>query len=734
MKKTFLGLFLCVIVFLAPVSLSYTQSNGSVAQKMESRVLVASAQGTPSGSTSTNAPAENKSSLVGAMLEVPKIGFWNSVSLWFGNTILSVASMFTYVGGKSLDMSLTTTVFEMGKHINNVDGNLGNKINDTWKIIRDICNLAFIFGFVYIGIRTIIDPESASTKRFLSKIIIGALLINFSLFFVKFIVDFSNFTAYHIYNAMVSGEGSLSATVADMLGIVSIFKAPDPIQFAQITGGGMFWFFVLGAILLLVVAFVFFAAAIHLVVRFVALILIMVGSPILFAATVFPQTEHYASDMWKKLISYSFFAPAFLLLLLISLTLVQGLGTAIVPPGSSFVDAMKRGSGDAGAAIGSMGIILNFVITIFFFIQSLIIAQKMGVASGDAAVSIGNKIRGNVQSAIGRNTVGRAGDWSSKKIQDMRENPNSRTARLTGGLLHATVGGVADSAKGAKFGGSMSRTDAKKDNEALATARSKNAQVGNISKSITETVTTHASGSTATQAQKDETRIKMEQAVAGASTEQLQDLLKEHKDNPETFRELVGNMSASQFESLMKLKPEDLDDTKKAALKNARASSVSSRLISNSPVAGASLPDVISKADGKDLDALNFTDVYNNAGLLNSKQIDDMSLTTTAKARLKAKRNDDLIDSFRSAGAVSARATFDHFKDAEAAKLPKEILTDPLAAEHLNVNILNKILDNDSLTATDRTKIKTNVLTHHGSAGTSTPYTSFFSTPAGSRY
>lgn len=396
-KKALLGFLLCVIVFLAPVSLSYTQSNGSTVQKIEGQVLVASAA----------LPLVLAGGAVaGVAASAAYDSFWKSLGLWLGNTLLATASMFTYVGGWLLDASLKITVFEMGRHM---DQGLGSKINDTWKIIRDISNLAFIFGFVYIGIRTIIDPESASTKRFLSKIIIGALLINFSLFFVKFIVDFSNFTAYHIYNAMVSGEGSLSATVANMLGIVSLFTASDPNQFAQITGGGMFWFFILGTVLLLIVAFVFFAAAIHLVVRFVALVLIMVGSPILFAATVFPQTEHYAGDMWKKLISYAFFAPVFLLLILISLTLVQGLGTAIVPPGSSLVAAMKGGSANTSAAIGQMGIILNFIIIIFFFVQSLLIAQKMGIAGGDAAVSVGNKLRTQGQRYLGNATFGAAG-------------------------------------------------------------------------------------------------------------------------------------------------------------------------------------------------------------------------------------------------------------------------------------------------------------------------------------
>lgn len=393
-KKTFLGFLLCVIVFLAPVSATYIPSNDAAEQKIEGGMLVTFAQATPA-----SAPSQTIVESVGG-------GFWSGLGQWLGNTLLATASMFTYIGGNFLDSSLKAFVFNMGYVINDV---LGNSINDTWKIIRDFANLAFIFGFVYIGIRTIIDPESASTKRFLSKIIIGALLINFSLFFVKFIVDISNFTAYHIYNAMVSGEGSLSATVADMLGIVSIFKAPDPTQFAHLTSGGMLWFFIFGAILLLIVAFVFLAASMLIIIRFVALVLIMIGSPVLFAATIFPQTEHYASDMWKKLISYAFFAPAFLLLILISLTLVRGLGTAIAPEGSSFVTVLKSGNNASIGQTSSMGIILNFVVIIFFFIQSLLIAQKVGVAGGDAAVSMGNKLRTQGQRYLGNATFGATG-------------------------------------------------------------------------------------------------------------------------------------------------------------------------------------------------------------------------------------------------------------------------------------------------------------------------------------
>ncbi len=329
---------------------------------------------------------------------------------FLGMAILNMASALTDLGGRLLDAALQYLVFGMGAQINN--STFGSTIDTMWTLIRDICNLAFIFGFIYVGIRTILDPDSVDPKRFLSKIIIGALLINFSLFFVKIIIDFSNFTALKIYTAMASESGSISGTITNMLGIVTFYKI-DGSTLANLTGGGNFWFFPMAAIFLITTAFVFIAASILLVTRFVGLILIMVFSPILFAATVFPATEKYATDLWHKLFGYAFFAPAYLLLTLVSISLLQGLG--IKPPDGTFVNALTH------KGVGSFNVILNFAIVIFTMISSLTIAQKLGVAGADAVVT-------KTKQVIGGATVGlaaRAGRGTFGKFASrMADNDN----------------------------------------------------------------------------------------------------------------------------------------------------------------------------------------------------------------------------------------------------------------------------------------------------------------------
>ncbi len=368
-----------VFAFLAPISVSLTESVTMEESYTRAHISV-SAQPSIAHAQQFNDPSAGST--------------WQQS---LGNVVLSTAAFFTYIGGKILEYSVDKLVFGMGDLINNKG--LGISIDTTWKVIRDICNLAFIFGFVYVGIRTILDPENANTKRFLSRIIVGALLINFSLFFTKIVIDFSNFTAVQLYQSMVSGQGNISETFMKLLGLSGFYQVPNPQMLANVSGWGGFWFYLMGAVMFLVSAFVMAAGGIMLIVRFVALILIMIFSPILFAATVFPKTEEYASNLWKQLLSYSFFAPVYLLLLLISISILQGVSTSLGLTGKTLAEGF-RNQNDA------FGVILNFVIVILFLIFSLHVAKKMGVAGGDMAVSVGNNLRSRGQRFIGSSTLG----------------------------------------------------------------------------------------------------------------------------------------------------------------------------------------------------------------------------------------------------------------------------------------------------------------------------------------
>jgi hypothetical protein len=345
------------------------------------------------------------------------------IGSFIGNLILSIAAFFTWVAGHMLDASLKYVVFEMGSLIN--DSGFGLAIDNIWIIIRDICNLAFIFGFIYLGIRTIIDPESASVKRTLTQIIIGALLINFSLFIVKFVIDFSNLVSFHVYNAMISGSGSLSMKIFDMLGLVTFYN--DGVKAASLSdmsAGGMIWYYIMGALLLFIAAFVFFAAAILLIVRFVALIFIMIASPVLFAATVFPKTEEYSKKLWGHLISYSLFAPLYLLLTLVTILLMGGLLPVLMPLGPNMSDVLTNSK----AKTDAFTVFIAFTVMIFFLVESLLIAKKVGGAGSDFAMKKAGAITMGGAAFMGRHTFGRyfQNKATSKELLDRAGGTGAR--------------------------------------------------------------------------------------------------------------------------------------------------------------------------------------------------------------------------------------------------------------------------------------------------------------------
>ena len=373
------------------------------------------------------------------------------VTEFIGNLILTVASGITWLGGKLLDTAIQELILNMGNHFKGTS--VGGTINNLWTMIRDICNLAFIFGFIYIGIRTIIDADSNNAKRVLAQIIIGALLINFSLFIVKFVIDVSNYVSVEIYNSLIGeSSGTLAENFANQMGISGYYKTPNP-EFLT-DNVARIAFYVLGALLFIVAGFVFAAGAILLIVRIVALTFIMIFSPVLFAATVFPATAQYASMLWSKLFSYSFFAPAYLLLLIVSFKMMSGF-KAIFGTAEMSVALSNQKNG-----VDTFSVILNFGIVILFLIMSLQIAHKFGIVGADKVLSVGKDLRNRGQkmimngaggatfgagAALGRATVGRLGN----KISDSDKLKDQAARRgLLGWAARQTLKGsrvVADS-------------------------------------------------------------------------------------------------------------------------------------------------------------------------------------------------------------------------------------------------------------------------------------------------
>ena len=348
--------------------------------------------------------------------------------------ILKLASYLLAAAGTLLNWVMLKAVFQFSTLIGASPGLL-----IAWSILRDIANMLLLFGFIFIGIAMILDLHSYPAKKALPRLIIFAILMNFSLFIAGAVIDTSNGLSSVLYSQantdpcatgtaldegpLTQEECSVNYGIAGHImqatGLTSIYKAGG-VNLQPVPTIGL-------ALFALVGAFVFFAAAIMLIIRAVVLAFLMVLAPIGFAALAVPPLEKHGKDWWNRLIHQSFFAPIFLLLVFVSLKITDG-----------FADAAAKGS--LAAAIthpeaSVMGVIMVFALVIGFLIFSLVAAKKFGAMGADFAIKTAGGLSYGTLGVLGRRTAGRASYATAKAV---------RGSSYAGTFLGRKLAGAAD--------------------------------------------------------------------------------------------------------------------------------------------------------------------------------------------------------------------------------------------------------------------------------------------------
>jgi hypothetical protein len=383
-----------------------------------------------------------------------RIQTWLAWIAWLMATY--IGGMVISIGGGALDWSIRVLVLEMGTLLSN---DIGVAVNSVWVVIRDTFNLVFIFALVYIGLRIIWDAGDGGAKRNLARLIVAALLINFSLFFAKVIVDMGNIAAIQIYslygNVLVQTTASNTVQSALQTGIAAYVihhLGYTDIASGQVVGGAAQNSMGLGLMVLLfflVTGFVFLAGAIMMVGRFVLLCVYLMFAPFMFIGLIIPNFGSYQTQWWKGFLKQVFVAPAFLFTTYIALRIITVASTGTSSFNGGFAVYMANNAGGGPDAGG----ILLIMVALGFMILALSLSNKMGAVGAATSIKVGQNIRQRGQrfagaatagmaARAGRNTVG----YGAQKLAD-NDRFKSITARsgTIGRGLYNTTQKVADS-------------------------------------------------------------------------------------------------------------------------------------------------------------------------------------------------------------------------------------------------------------------------------------------------
>jgi hypothetical protein len=600
------------------------------------------------------------------------------------SAMITIGGAFTWVGGNMLDYAVEVLVVRMGFLLQQ---NIGVAVDNLWIVVRDIFNILFIFALIWTGLLTIIKADDGVVQRALPGIIIAALMVNFSLFITKSIVDFTNIAATQIYSAFAVPENAGTfiiglPVVQNEDGTTPAFESSNArrdisVAFVQNmrlssfaaqlndvdTSDNNTWqylgFGFLMMIVLIIAGFVFLAGAIMLIIRFVTLIIMMIFSPVMFLGMVLPQFNQWTKKWWNTFLKSAFVAPAYLFMLYLCLTVFTGLTPTGTFAGSFGLESISN---------GSFAIFLYFGAMVGFLIAATRVASSMSAYGGQTVTSVGmvganyfRQAARNVGNAGYRNTAGRYYQGSADALERAREKKASDerltlrdrqalvSARVAGaGSLDTAAASYKAGAGRVPFGDGVSRTQMKANQKSLKSSGARKKATGELVEKI-----------------KSNNPAEIEQAFSDMSNAQLLEIAKSSATY-DVIKDNAQYLSGSQFKALAD--SDDVNDDKTSKIAEERQKGTAAKFAK---------PEDLKKAGKDDLAALGheFLKKPENAVRLKDDQIKNLDVIETYKNEIKKARKDALIDIVTN-GANVGGLTYDELakmKPADIADLPDEV-------------------------------------------------------------
>ncbi len=326
-------------------------------------------------------------------------------------------------------------------------------LSNGWTTVRDIANMAFIFILIYIALTVMLFAETTGTIKTLALVIVIALLVNFSFFFTRLIIDTGNILAIQFYNAIptevinekpatINGVKDLSASIMGAVQLQKLLGGKAFDSASQSCGGasnGQWCGLIVSTVVYVAVAamfwmlfFAFLQVGIKFLLRIVGLWFLLIASPLAFVAKTIPKTAGYFDQWFKKLFEFSIYPAIFLFMFLILTGFTKQIMSADSGGGSILDAAMNSAKSGTitgiGTAIANVGIRMGFVLALMYValhVSEWVVKEGSALASKVTGWSTG-KALGTVGFA-GRLGIGGFGNMLANS--DKLANSKSRIAQ-----------------------------------------------------------------------------------------------------------------------------------------------------------------------------------------------------------------------------------------------------------------------------------------------------------------
>ena len=315
-----------------------------------------------------------------------------------------------------------------------------------WVIVRDVCNMFFILMVLVIAFGTILRIDNYAIKKSLPKLIIAAILINFSKTICGIAIDAASVVMLTFVNGFKDFGGPQLSQILGIEKMLSLAKDPNPSTAAVgingskagVTGWDIVITYLFAFAYLLIVMVVLAAMLGVLVTRMIMLWIYIVLSPVIFISSKVAGT-------WKaSFVQYLVTGPVLAFFIWLSLSTLQSV-TSNDPNNVSIgllggaVQQPIRGL--EASEISSTEFFIGYIVAIGLLIGGLIVAQKVGGSAAGAAAK------------WGFDKINKGAGWAKKTAM----KPVKYTAKKAGLAAGTAVLGSAKFADGALTGGAIGR-------------------------------------------------------------------------------------------------------------------------------------------------------------------------------------------------------------------------------------------------------------------------------------
>lgn len=327
-------------------------------------------------------------------------------------------------------------------------------VSNGWRIVRDICNMFFVLILLIIAFATILKIENYNYKKWLPKLILMAILINFSKTICGLLIDFAQVVMLTFVNAFKDVAAGNLITNLGITDILTLAQTSDEIGFWAIVGS-----YVLGLIYILIALVVITTMLAMLVMRIVMIWIYVVLSPAAYLMSAFPGGQKYSSQWWTEFTKNLIVGPVLAFFIWLSFVSLQiqdvNKDFKIVDSTTESVAAeagiYSNGSDTTGTKASTPGVFIKFIIAIGMLIGGLKISQEIGGAAGGMAGKGMTRIQKGAQIGMGGVAAITGARYASSVLKNYNSQRKARreegyrvgAERLAGGIGNAKRTAVA---------------------------------------------------------------------------------------------------------------------------------------------------------------------------------------------------------------------------------------------------------------------------------------------------